>query len=107
MVGVDKFADSAVVIKARIKTRPIKQWSVGREFNRRMKIKSDELGIEIPYPHTTLFFGENKSGSTAAAKIESVTQNMPSNEPAKQPSYTGTRPEFIDIPSSADGESES
>lgn len=50
IVGVDKFADSAVIIKARIKTRPIKQWEVGREFNRRMKIAFDKNGIEIPFP---------------------------------------------------------
>lgn len=51
IVGVDKFNDNAVVIKARIKTLPIKQWAVGREFNRRMKMAFDQNGIEIPYPH--------------------------------------------------------
>jgi len=58
VLGVDKFADSAVIIKARIKTLPIRQWAVGREMNRRMKKKFDELGIEIPFPHQTLYFGE-------------------------------------------------
>lgn len=56
--GVDKFADSAVIIKGRIKTQPIQQWKVGREFNRRMKKRFDELGIEIPFPHRSLYFGE-------------------------------------------------
>ena len=37
VLGVDQFADSAIFIKARIKTKPIKQWSVGREFNRRIR----------------------------------------------------------------------
>lgn len=50
IVGVDKFADNAVIIKARIKTLPVKQWAVGREFNRRMKIVFDRKGIEIPFP---------------------------------------------------------
>lgn len=50
IVGVDAFADSAVLIKARIKTKPIKQWRVGREYNRRMKIAFDKAGIEIPFP---------------------------------------------------------
>nr|HDN01164.1 mechanosensitive ion channel family protein [Deltaproteobacteria bacterium] len=58
VLGVDKFADSAVIIKARIKTEPIKQWMVGRELNRRFKKRFDELGIEIPFPHHTLYFGE-------------------------------------------------
>jgi len=58
VLGVDKFADSAVIIKTRIKTMPIKQWVVGREMNRRIKKRFDELGIEIPFPHVSLYFGE-------------------------------------------------
>lgn len=58
IIGVDKFADSAVIVKARIKTPPIKQWTVGREMNRRIKKKFDELGIEMPFPHMSLYFGE-------------------------------------------------
>ncbi|MDE3201694.1 MAG: mechanosensitive ion channel family protein [Acidobacteriota bacterium] len=58
MLGVDKFADSAVIVKARFKTAPIQQWNVGREMNRRIKKKFDEVGIEIPFPHTSIYFGE-------------------------------------------------
>jgi len=57
ILGVDRFADSAVVIKARIKTLPIEQWAVGRELNRRFKKRFDELGIEIPFPHLSVYFG--------------------------------------------------
>jgi small-conductance mechanosensitive channel len=57
--GVDKFADSAVIIKARFKTAPIMQWTVGREYLRRLKKAFDHEGIEIPFPHTTLYWGEN------------------------------------------------
>ncbi|MEW6518684.1 MAG: mechanosensitive ion channel family protein [Thermodesulfobacteriota bacterium] len=56
--GVDKFDNSAVVIKGRIKTRPIRQWEVGREFLRRVKLAFDAGNIEIPFPHQTLYFGE-------------------------------------------------
>lgn len=56
--GISNFADSAVIIKGRIKTKPLKQWIVGREFNRRIKLAFDEHGIEIPFPHRTLYFGE-------------------------------------------------
>lgn len=56
--GVDKFDDSAVVIKGRIKTRPIRQWEVGREYLRRIKLAFDENDIEIPFPHRTLYMGE-------------------------------------------------
>ncbi len=62
ILGLDKFADSAIIIKARIKTMPIKQWHVGREFNRRIKKAFDEKDIEIPFPHLTLYMGQDKSG---------------------------------------------
>lgn len=56
--GVDKFGDSAVIIKGRLKTHPIKQWDVGREFQRRVKLAFDAEGIEIPFPHRSIYFGE-------------------------------------------------
>ena len=61
VVGVNDFADSAVVIRARLKTRPIEQWSVGREYRKRLKKVFDERGIEIPFPHTTIYWGEKIS----------------------------------------------
>jgi moderate conductance mechanosensitive channel len=57
ILGLDRFEDSAVVIRARITTRPIQQWRVGREFNKRMKKVFDERGIEIPFPHRTIYMG--------------------------------------------------
>jgi small-conductance mechanosensitive channel len=56
--GVDQFADSAVIIKARLKTKPIEQWKVGREYRRRLKKAFDGQGIEIPFPHRTVYWGE-------------------------------------------------
>lgn len=58
ILGVDNFGDSAVVIKCMIKTQPLKQWEVGRELRRRIKNRFDELGIEIPFPHMSIYFGE-------------------------------------------------
>ncbi|GAB1255503.1 hypothetical protein NBRC116494_00050 [Aurantivibrio plasticivorans] len=72
VLGVDKFADSAVVIKARVKTRAHDRWKVGREFNRRMKHVFDDRNIEIPFPHQTLYFGEDKDGSAADAKVRII-----------------------------------
>lgn len=69
ILGLDQFADSAVVIKARTTTLPIKQWKVGREFNRRLKKRFDELNIEIPFPHVTLYMGEGKDGSSPPLRI--------------------------------------
>jgi len=56
--GVDQFADSAVIIKGRIRTKPIKQWDVGREYRRRLKNLFDEKGVEIPVPHRSIFIHE-------------------------------------------------
>ncbi len=54
IVGVDQLADSAVMLKARIKTFPGKQFSVRREYLKRIKIAFDAAGIEIPFPHMKL-----------------------------------------------------
>ena len=72
ILGLDQFADSAIIIKARTKTTPIRQWAVGREFNRRLKKRFDEMDIEIPFPHTTLYIGQDKDGKSAPLNL--VTQ---------------------------------
>ena len=74
VLGVQALADSAVIIRARLKTIPGKQWATGREFNRRMKKRFDELGIEIPFPHTTVYFGEGKDGRAPAAHLRMEPQ---------------------------------
>jgi small conductance mechanosensitive channel len=58
VLGVQDFGDSAVVIRVRFTTEPIQQWTVGREFRRRVKNTFDAKGIEIPFPHRTLYLGE-------------------------------------------------
>jgi len=68
--GLDQFGDSAIVIKARLKTKPIEQWTVGREYRRRLKYAFDEKNIEIPFPHTTVYWGENSNAFKLDLKTE-------------------------------------
>jgi small conductance mechanosensitive channel len=68
--GLDAFGDSSIVVKGRIKTRPIRQWQVGRAINRLIKIRFDEHGIEIPFPHRTLYFGQDRQGRAPPVFVE-------------------------------------
>lgn len=63
IAGVDQWADSAVVIRARFKVQPLQQWTVKRAFLLRLKKEFDRLGIEIPFPHLTVYPGRAKDGS--------------------------------------------
>ncbi|MEW5724787.1 MAG: mechanosensitive ion channel family protein, partial [Thermodesulfobacteriota bacterium] len=65
--GLERFDESAVVIRVRLTTRPMQQWTVGREFNRRIKKAFDQHGIEIPFPHRTIYMGEAKSSGDTIA----------------------------------------
>ena len=50
IMGVQSLGESAVIIRVLLKTRAGEQWGAEREFQRRVKVKFDELGIEIPWP---------------------------------------------------------
>jgi small conductance mechanosensitive channel len=58
--GVERFDDSAVTIRVMFKTLPQKQWDVAREYRRRIKKRFDAEGVEIPFPHRTLFWGDDQ-----------------------------------------------
>ncbi|WP_418317824.1 mechanosensitive ion channel family protein [Piscinibacter sakaiensis] len=62
MAGVDRWGDSAVVLRCRFRVKPLEQWAVRREYLRRLKAAFDERGIEIPYPHLTVYAGQDKTG---------------------------------------------
>ncbi|WP_013320336.1 mechanosensitive ion channel family protein [Gloeothece verrucosa] len=56
VLGVDNFDDRGVIIRVWIKTQPLKQWEVSREFRRRLKTTFDQAGIPIPPPQQELWF---------------------------------------------------
>ena len=65
LLRVDAFGDSGIVIKVVGETQPIKQWDVMGELRRRIKKTFDEEGIEIPWPHTKVYFGNSPEQTTA------------------------------------------
>ncbi len=77
ILGVDDFAESQVTIKIRIKTVPLKQWMIGRELRRRIKNTFDSKGIEIPFPHISVYFGE------ASKPFDLSMQSIPKDTGAK------------------------
>ncbi len=57
VLGVDALGESQVTVKMMVTTKPLKQWPVARELRRRIKNRFDAEGVEIPFPHLTLYWG--------------------------------------------------
>ena len=57
--GLDKFGDSAINIRVRLRTEPTRQWFIMREFNKHVKIAFDNEGIEIPFPQQDVHIKKN------------------------------------------------
>lgn len=70
VAGVERWADSAVVLRCRFKVMPLEQWNVRREFLRRLKKAFDARGIEIPFPHLTVYAGAGKGGAAPPFHLE-------------------------------------
>ena len=70
VVGVQSLGDNAVAIRVMLRTQPGLQWDVAREFRRRIKVRLDHEGIDIPYPQRTVHVRHaGPVGSEAAADI--------------------------------------
>jgi small conductance mechanosensitive channel len=82
IAGVERWADSAVVLRARFKVLPLEQWNIRREFLRRLKRAFEERGIEIPYPHLTVYAGQDRRGVAPPFRTA----------PAAAPDHAGAQP---------------
>lgn len=63
VVGVQSLGDNAVSIRVMLRTQPGMQWEVGREFRRRIKVRLDQEGIDIPYPQRMVHVKHSGPGS--------------------------------------------
>jgi small conductance mechanosensitive channel len=72
IAGVDSWGNSAVVIRCRFRTLPLEQWGVKREYLKRLKAAFDAAGIEIPYPHLTVYAGQDRQGKAPAFGIRQL-----------------------------------
>ncbi len=87
--GLEAFGDSAVVLRVRIKTLPGKQWATGRAYNALLKRIFDERGIEIPFPHQTVYWGEDKQGK--APPLRMIREDTSDGGKDPQPPAGGER----------------
>ena len=82
-MGVNALGDSAVTLRVRVRTIAGFQWGVRREYLRRIKLRFDEVGIEIPFPHMTVWFGEMKGNvPPPVAHVRIDTGTIAQSEPA-------------------------
>lgn len=70
IAGVNEWGNSAVVIRCRFQTLPLEQWGVRREYLKRLKAAFDAAGIEIPYPHLTVYAGQDRQGKAPAFGVQ-------------------------------------
>ena len=68
---VDKLGESGIELKVLAETKPIRQWALTSELRKRLKARFDQEGIEIPWPHAKVYFGNAPSSNTAEKPTES------------------------------------
>lgn len=73
MAGIERFADSSVMLRCRFRVQALEQWSVRREYFRRLKKRFDEVNIDIPYPHLVLY----RSDDEKFRSVENPARNAP------------------------------
>jgi len=61
VLGVENFSDRGLMIRVWIKTQPLQQWNVSREYRRRLKVAFDQAGIQIPFPQQAIWVNEAQS----------------------------------------------
>ena len=86
IAGVERWDDSAVVIRARFRVAPLEQWTVKRDLLRRLKRAFDEQGIEIPFPQMKLWMPPVPPSATPGADAAASSES-PAALPAASPRH--------------------
>jgi small-conductance mechanosensitive channel len=85
IAGVENLGDSSVVVRCRFKVAPMQQWTVRREYLRRVKAAFDDQGIEIPYPHLTVYAGVDKKGDAPVLPLRMARRAAAGNGEPPEP----------------------
>lgn len=80
VLRVDEFEDSGIAIKILGETKPLTQWDVMGELRMRLKKAFDQEGIEIPWPHTKVFFGATPEISIKGLAGQKISQSSPAQQ---------------------------
>lgn len=90
VLRVDNLGDSGIDIKILGDTKPLEQWGIMGELRLRLKRAFDEEGIEIPWPHTMVYFGNALPRGEGQAEVRpSIPTSPPSDEPRIPDDETG------------------
>ncbi|APX78875.1 mechanosensitive ion channel protein [Achromobacter insolitus] len=88
VAGVTAVNEKGVTIRILIKTTPGMQWAVQRGYNRLLKKHFDAAGIELPYPHTVVYFGQDKRGYAPPANVYVQPERPSTGEDAPPAGHT-------------------
>src|SRR5690606_27291738 len=89
--GVTALNEKGVTIRVLIKTTPGMQWAVQRGYNRLVKKHFNAAGIELPYPHTVVYFGQDKSGYAPPANVFMQPERPDEGRDARAAGHTRRR----------------
>jgi small-conductance mechanosensitive channel len=75
VAGVTSLNERGFTVRIMIKTKPGMQWAVQRGYNRLVKKHFNAAGIELPYPHTVVYFGQDKNGDAPPMRMRRAPQH--------------------------------
>lgn len=92
VAGVTSLNERGFTVRIMIKTKPGMQWAVQRGYNRLVKKHFNAAGIELPYPHTVVYFGHDKNGDAPAMPVRKAAASQPDSQQPVMPAGHTPRP---------------